>query len=454
MTESKTTKRALAASIGCMALCVVLLIGTTFAWFTDTASTSVNKIQSGTLDVALVDGSDQALESLSFANNQGSTNILWEPGATFTTGEFYVKNNGSLALKYKLSIDGVDGDAGLLSAIDFSVVDSTGATVDLSTFEGNLTGKDTDGCKSGAYKIRAHMKESAGNEYQGQELDGIKVSVTATQDTVEYDSTSNQYDEKAEYATPVASVDELAAAIANGEDVLLTADVTLPGGGAIEVTGDVTIYGDGTHKLTAGSSSYGDDAGSGRVINVAGNTSPVTITLSGVDIVGPTENSYNRGINVIGNSDVTIVMDNCSASANHYAFNIASGNTKVNIVVRNTTLKGYSAFQTWSPNTTATFENCTLIGQNQWDNPQGSTSNNYFAIVAYEDATNSALTFKNCRIEANAEGSAFEYILGVGNGLTTVNFEGCEFYANGKALSVDVIGDYMATADGATINVS
>lgn len=43
----------LTGSIWALVVCFILLLGTTFAWFTDTASTNVNKIQAGTLDVAL-----------------------------------------------------------------------------------------------------------------------------------------------------------------------------------------------------------------------------------------------------------------------------------------------------------------------------------------------------------------------------------------------------------------
>ena len=100
MDNSKKTKKALYASVMSLVLCCVMLIGTTFAWFTDSATTGVNKIQAGTLDVELVDGQGNSLEgkALEFHDKEGKTNILWEPGATFETGEFKVKNNGSLAL--------------------------------------------------------------------------------------------------------------------------------------------------------------------------------------------------------------------------------------------------------------------------------------------------------------------------------------------------------------------
>lgn len=47
--NAKTTKRALFSSVLAIVLCLAMLIGTTFAWFTDTASTGVNKIQAGNL---------------------------------------------------------------------------------------------------------------------------------------------------------------------------------------------------------------------------------------------------------------------------------------------------------------------------------------------------------------------------------------------------------------------
>ena len=49
MTNRKSTKRALLGSVVAMVLCLAMLVGATFAWFTDTASTGVNKIQAGNL---------------------------------------------------------------------------------------------------------------------------------------------------------------------------------------------------------------------------------------------------------------------------------------------------------------------------------------------------------------------------------------------------------------------
>ena len=51
MENSKSTRRALLTSVLALLMCVTMLVGATFAWFTDTASTGVNKIQAGNLDL-------------------------------------------------------------------------------------------------------------------------------------------------------------------------------------------------------------------------------------------------------------------------------------------------------------------------------------------------------------------------------------------------------------------
>ena len=62
MTKSKQTKSALFSSVVALLLCFTMLLGTTFAWFTDNASSSVNKIQAGKLDIQLLDESGNSLE--------------------------------------------------------------------------------------------------------------------------------------------------------------------------------------------------------------------------------------------------------------------------------------------------------------------------------------------------------------------------------------------------------
>ena len=195
MTNSKATKKALLSSVLVMLVCVTMLIGTTFAWFTDNSSTNVNKIQSGTLDVELemLDGENWVTaegKTLDFVKADGSTTILWEPGATYELPQLRVTNKGNLALKYKIVVNGTTGDAKLLEAIEFTV---DGVSLDEEFHLSPNTSSE-------AFTIKGHFKEDAGNEYQGLELDGISITVYATQYTEEYDSHDNQYDKDAEYA--------------------------------------------------------------------------------------------------------------------------------------------------------------------------------------------------------------------------------------------------------------
>ena len=82
--NTKTTKRSLVAAGLVLLLCIAMLVGTTFAWFTDSASTAVNKIQAGTLDVQLLDEQGNSLEgqTLVWQKAQGQEEVLWEPGCT------------------------------------------------------------------------------------------------------------------------------------------------------------------------------------------------------------------------------------------------------------------------------------------------------------------------------------------------------------------------------------
>ena len=226
MTNRKSTKRALLGSIMAMVLCLAMLVGATFAWFTDTASTGVNKIQAGKLDVALEmkDAAGQWVsaegKTLDFVKAAAGEQVLWEPGCTYELPQLRVVNNGNLALKYKVIITGINGSAKLNEAIEWTIGDvAMGAEQHLAAGESN------------AFTIKGHMKESAGNEYMNESIDGIAITVVATQDTVESDSFDKDYDADAEY--PVVAV---ANVNTNGDTVLKdkeedhTIQVTVPAG--------------------------------------------------------------------------------------------------------------------------------------------------------------------------------------------------------------------------------
>ena len=210
MNNKRATKRALLTSVMALVMCVVMLVGTTFAWFTDTASTGVNKIVAGNLKVDIVGATTgNHIDSLSFQNKDNSSSILWEPGVTFHTEGFRIKNDGNLALKWKMVVnkdsastgvvEGSNGKAGmnLLDVIDFSVVsskDENAPAVKIDEFVGHTAAETID---SVTYYIKGTMKTTAGNDYQDLTLDGITITVYATQDTVEFDSFDDKYDEGA-----------------------------------------------------------------------------------------------------------------------------------------------------------------------------------------------------------------------------------------------------------------
>ena len=249
MTSSKSTKRALISSALAILMCVAMLIGTTFAWFTDSASTAVNKIQSGKLDVDLqmlnsdgswVSAKGATLEFKKASDAPAGEKVLWEPGCTYELPQLRVVNNGNLALKYKIQITGIQGDAKLNEVIDWTIND---AAIDL-TEKHLLAGQE-----GAAFTIKGHMQETAGNEYQGLSIDGIGITVVATQDTVENDSYGNQYDKDAEYPVVVADETSLKNALTAGKNVRLGSNITLTE--PITINSDVEVVGDGKSVISA-----------------------------------------------------------------------------------------------------------------------------------------------------------------------------------------------------------
>ncbi len=250
MTKTKSTKRALVASLLSIAMCVTMLVGSTFAWFTDSATTGVNTIVAGNLDIDLVDKDGNTLvgegKSIGFAKADGTViteNILWEPGCEYLLQEVNLVNKGNLYAKCKLIITAVNGTNG--STVDLaSVIDVYEGTTKIGTLREILNRPDAvksdillapkgeDGDTAAFGQLKLVMQETAGNEYQGASLTGITVTVVAAQVTAESDSYGNQYDADAKYPgekTKISNDDELAAAIEAKEDYLATGGGTFTG---------------------------------------------------------------------------------------------------------------------------------------------------------------------------------------------------------------------------------
>ena len=230
MTNMKSTKRALLSSVLALFLCFSMLLGTTFAWFTDSVTSANNVIQSGNLDIELeyatfnADGTFKAWADVKGASDI-LTNKLWEPGVT-EVAYLRVANAGSLALKYQLGINILDELAGKNAAgetfylsdyIQFGVVEGVnGETGAYATREDAVAavGADAKIISEGYGKastmlsgdelylaLVVWMPTDVGNDanHNGTDIPEIDlgINVFATQFTYEEDSFDENYDKEA-----------------------------------------------------------------------------------------------------------------------------------------------------------------------------------------------------------------------------------------------------------------
>ena len=355
MTSSKSTKRALISGALSLLMCVAMLIGTTFAWFTDTASTAVNKIQSGTLDVALEMSTDginwETAEgkTLTFktADNRAAGKILWEPGCTYELPQLRVVNNGNLALKYKIQITGIQGNAKLNEVIDWTIDD---AAINLT--EVNLPAGQT----GAAFTIKGHMQETAGNDYQGLTIDGIGITVVATQDTVEKDSNSDQYDKDATY--PVLNAEEFSAAMQEAQDgdVITLGDTMDFSNETVTIDKNITISGEDEAVKNA----YFAVA-DGKEVVFDGVTVSDTTTIRAEDdakmsfvdctfeVTPEKKNGNGRAAAIIGNhqySNVDLTLEGCTfnynfSSADTYNMAVFMWSNVENVLIKNCVFNDY-----------------------------------------------------------------------------------------------------------------
>ena len=299
MTNGKSLKRALLSSAFSLIICVAMLIGTTFAWFTDTASTAVNKIQAGNLKVDIVDKNGNSLngKSLSFRDVNNKTDILWEPGARFNLDSFKIVNKGNLALKYKVIISGINGSAKLLEAIDFTVKIGDAAEAALADWEGVLlpdgaAATDTMPVKeTKLITISGKMREDAGNEYQGLSIGGIGITVLATQYTYENDSIGNTYDRGAAY---------------KGTQEFTSGTHTLGNGGIGLQSDDIAVKAIGADtKLTITGGYYDGGKGGNNICVAAANGAEVIIKDGTFTVGGDATGLGNSVIYSVG-GNITI----------------------------------------------------------------------------------------------------------------------------------------------------
>jgi len=359
MTKSKTTKKALFASALSLILCFAMLLGTTYAWFTDSVTSANNIIKSGTLDIAL---EYQSLDNgtwgtkTEITNEAQSTAIFnydkWEPGYS-EVKLVTISNRGTLALKYKLNVvahlkDGETAVSKLADVIDVYYLELPAGTTsvtaptsfadakaeglvkvgtladvinnNITTANGALlpagstaTPTEKEAIGSVSFVMMLHMQEEAGNEYQALSIgNGFDLQLLATQYTEETDSFNDQYDKDAEYLYPVASAADLMDALADGKSVQLTEDIALDTSiGAtegqkitIDLAGnDLTVENEGTilDGTMVGA------VGEGSVLNIVSTSdAPVNLTFDNTSLPlaleGGTINLENVNITVVDNA--------------------------------------------------------------------------------------------------------------------------------------------------------
>ena len=449
MISSKSTKRALISSALAILMCVAMLIGTTFAWFTDTASTGVNKIQAGNLDVEL---EYKNSDTTGFTKADKNTKVfkegaLWEPGHVEYV-VLKVSNAGSLALKYKLGIN-IANEVGstnvynkefkLSDYIRFAVLDGdkTEGSVDRDalvaaatdsklikegyTAENHLMATGTDNSQK-VVTLVVWMPTTVGNEANHKKdatapsID-LGISVVATQDTVESDSFGTQYDKDATYPVIVSNQQQANDAITNATDKKV----------------NISIASGQTITLDNGIANEGDKS---RVITFSGNGSQTVDVITKAVTAEGGQLNYQRGSSFTfenltiqageGNFDGIVCNEltfkDCTIKGKLTLFGKA---TFINCVFDNTMANQYSIW-TWG-GTDVTFENCTF-----------NTNGKAILLYGGADGKNPTnLVVNNCIFNDRNSGAAGKAAIEIGNDYNatytlTVNNATVNGFSDGK----------------------
>lgn len=402
MTKTKSTKRALVSSALALVMCISMLIGSTFAWFTDSVTSSSNKIQSGTLKLdleMLVKNDDNTTSWKSIKEDKTAlfnyTN--WEPGYT-DVKVLKVENEGSLALKWVAKFVAEKELSALANVIDVYVCPSEteiGFPAD-RTLAGytrvgtvaefvNTIEETTNGtleAKEVAYLgIALKMQETAGNEYQGLDLGGaFDIQILATQYTFENDSFDNQYDKDAEYLVPVKSSKELSNTLAEGKDVKLTEDIVMSD--SLIISGeekDVTIDLAGK-ELNITPSSVQSPA-----IAVTGEGAILNVVNSSNDAV---ELTFSQTSALVADTGTTINLENVDLVINTYG---AETNGISSFMAQNATVNFYSGTITVNESQLSMFNSTfNMYGGKMIVKPSDTPSTNagVIGIAAYRSRVN------------------------------------------------------------------
>ena len=361
---NRSTRKALLSSAVSLLLCFAMLLGATFAWFTDSVVSGSNVIKTGKLDIAV----EYTLDGETWANLDGATNLfqkdLWEPGHTEVV-VLKVENKGTLDLKYIANMNitneivGTNGDgedivlseilqvssliiedAGVDPVFGMNIADMTlekafegenaiAWSAPVALKEGTVFGKDRmlNVGKTQYVFVKVDMPETVGSEANAKDKDSVPsiefgINVLATQYTYEKDSFGNQYDKDAKYPGEVGTAAELAAALANNESVKLLNNIDLAGEWTPIGNKDEGIYYTGTldgngYTISGLSVTSGDYV---ALISAAKDATIKNLTVEG-SVEG--ENAAGVVARVEGNTVIENVISNVTVKGTTKAGGIA-----------------------------------------------------------------------------------------------------------------------------------
>lgn len=423
MTSSKNTKRALLASVLSVVLCAAMLVGSTFAWFTDSVTSTGNIIKSGTLEVTMkwAKGTEDPASATWKDASEGAIfdYDLWEPGYT-EVRHVKISNIGSLALKYEVRIAATGEVSELADVIDVYYIKNGAQITDRTQLndsnkigtlaqvlakpyaaKGNLSGKKGETVDSDIATIALKMQEGAGNEYQGKFIGSeFAVVLVATQDTVENDSFgSDQYDKDAPLPEVIESTDygslQEAVNAADG-DIVVVKENQSPAS-ALNISKDIT--------LNLGSSIINGDNNSGNGINISGDSKTVTIqaTTGGVQL------DNERCIRMSSNgSNITVDGGSYSLAGTHNAYLMEGSGDNNTVTIQNVTYNGERGFQL------SNGDNNTILIK---DSTFATTG--YSAV--YLGGNNNVLTLENVTITGGSRIMAADTFHSGDNAYATIN---------------------------------
>ena len=321
MTKKHSTKRAFIVSLLTLCLSFTMLLGTTYAWFTDSVSSTGNIIKSGTLDVGFywAKGTEAPASAawVDVENNGGAifNNDLWEPGYS-ETRHIKITNKGTLALAYKLAIIPHGEVSELADVIDVYYYDDNGAVQqgnriadnhDDPNYVGTLRQFINKGITEGDLASKGEytativfkMNDEAGNDYQNLSIGSdFSIQLLATQHTAEKDSFDNQYDQNA--FTTVSTVEGLRNAIDNAVD---TTTIFVQAG-EYNVSGVITIADKEITIVGLGVVEFVNQKSADHIFCVRDNS---VVTMKNFNMDG--NGSQKNGVYVRNNA--TLTLDGC-----------------------------------------------------------------------------------------------------------------------------------------------